>query len=58
MSVSDEPAIPVGATLIACDGRDADALAAERVGRFFGGWSLRSYRERMGGVLFMPSDNP
>lgn len=58
VSVSDEPVIPVGATLIACDGRDADALAAERVGRFFGGWSLRSSRERMGGVLFMPSDNP
>lgn len=37
VSVSDEPAIPVGATLIECDGRDADALAAERVGRFFGG---------------------
>lgn len=58
VSQSEEPGVPVGAAVIGCDGRDAGTLAAERVGRFHGGWHLRSRRELMSGELFMPSDNP
>lgn len=57
VALSDEPGVPVGAELIGCDRRDADALAAERVGRFHGRWMLRSQRETLGHMLFL-SDNP
>ena len=49
---------PVGAKLIACDGRPAEALAAERVGQFTGRWFLQSQRARHGGTLFINDDNP
>lgn len=58
VAYSDEPGIAVGATVTACDGRDTDALAADRIGRFHGRWSLRSNRERSSGTLFLPSNNP
>lgn len=54
----DEAAPPVGATLVSCDGRPADALAAEFVGRGAGRWSLRSRRESYGATLFVDQGNP
>lgn len=55
---SEEASVPVGAVLTKCDGVSADALAAERIGRFSGRWSLRSRREANSGVLLLPADNP
>ncbi len=49
---------PVGGTLIECDGKRAEALAAERIGHFMGRWMLRSRRVSLSGQLFLPPDNP
>lgn len=49
---------PVGAELIGCDGRPAQALAAERVGRFVGRWSLRARRMAYAATLFVDQGNP
>lgn len=40
----DPAAPPVGAVLVSCDGRPAEALAQEMIGREAGRWSLRSTR--------------
>ena len=49
---------PVGARLISCDGRDADALAAELLGQGAGRWSLRSRRVAMSASLFVDYHDP
>lgn len=49
---------PLGATLIQCDGRSADVLAAEFVGRGAGRWNLRSRRVNFAGALFVDQGNP
>ncbi|NEX95081.1 peptidase S41 [Caulobacter sp. 17J65-9] len=54
----DEAAPPMGAVLVSCDGRAADALAAEVVGRTAGRWSLRSRREAYSAALFVDYGNP
>lgn len=56
--VRDEAAPPVGAVLIACDGRPADALAAEIVGRTAGRWTLKSRRATYASTLFVDQTNP
>lgn len=56
---SQEPSgPPLGAVLVQCDGRPADALAAEFVGRGAGRWNLRSRRVNFAGALFVDQSNP
>ncbi|MDQ7813285.1 peptidase S41 [Brevundimonas sp.] len=49
---------PAGARLISCDGRDADALAAELLGQGAGRWSLRSRRVAVSASLFVDYHDP
>jgi hypothetical protein len=58
MSRADDAPVPLGARLIACDGRKADMLAAENVGAFEGRWFLASRRALRGGRLFVDQGNP
>ena len=58
VTVSQEPGVGVGATLIGCDGVPATALAADRIGRFTGRWMLAAQRARQASTLFLPPDNP
>ena len=58
MSRSDDAPVPTGAKLVACDGRKADALAAENIGAFEGRWFLASRRALRGGRLFVDQGNP
>jgi hypothetical protein len=44
--------VPVGATLIGCDGRTAAQYAAATLGRMWGRWQLASQRRGFGQVLF------
>lgn len=56
---SEEPAgPPLEAVLVQCDGRPADLLAAEFVGRGAGQWNLRSRRVNFAGALFVDQGNP
>lgn len=48
---------PVGAELIGCDGRDAQALAAEVIGRGAGRWGLASRRSLYASTLFVDQHN-
>ncbi|AOH87029.1 hypothetical protein AWL63_22620 [Sphingomonas panacis] len=50
--------LPIGAELIECDGRSADALAKTNVGAFSGRWFLRAVRMEEGGRLFLDQGNP
>lgn len=54
----DPAAPPVGAVLESCDGRDADALAAEVLGRSAGRWNLASRRAVYAPSLFVDQHNP
>ena len=45
--------VPVGARLLACDGRSAEWLGAERLGRSWGRWQLESQRRQWGPLLFV-----
>ncbi len=58
MSRSDDAPVPLGAVLIACDGRKAGSLAAANVGAFEGRWFLASRRALRGGRLFVDQGNP
>lgn len=49
---------PLDASLRSCDGISADALAAERLGRFSGRWQLVSQRVDHGPRLLMDEGNP
>ncbi len=42
VSRADDAPLPLGARLASCDGKPADALAAENVGAFEGRWFLKS----------------
>ena len=55
---SEEDGVAVGALLIGCDGESVDRLAADRIGRFMGRWSLASRRRAQAATLFLPPDNP
>jgi hypothetical protein len=50
--------LPLGAELIDCDGKTADALAAANVGEFSGRWFLAATRMQEGGRLFVDEGNP
>lgn len=54
----DPAAPPEGAVLIGCDGRPAEALAAEVIGRGAGRWSLPSRRAIYASTLFVDQHNP
>lgn len=49
---------PLGAVLVQCDGRPADALAADVVGRSAGRWNLTSRRASFASTLFVDQQNP
>jgi hypothetical protein len=55
---ADDAPLPLGARLIACDGRGATALAAANIGAFEGRWFLASRRALRGGWLFVDQHNP
>ena len=50
--------VPVGARLVECDGRSADAVSEEVLGSILGRWKLRSQRRRFGAGLFIDKTNP
>lgn len=54
----DPAAPPEGAVLVGCDGRPAEALAAEVIGRGAGRWSLPSRRAIYASTLFVDQHNP
>lgn len=54
----DPDAPPVGAVLVSCDGRPADALAQEVAGRAAGRWSLASRRAAYAPTVFIDQTNP
>ncbi|HWW11555.1 MAG TPA: hypothetical protein VN018_03490, partial [Brevundimonas sp.] len=54
----DAAAPPVGAVLVSCDGRPADVLAQEMIGREAGRWSLRSTRVSHAVWTFVDTGNP
>lgn len=54
----DPAAPPVGAILKGCDGRSADAFAADFVGRNAGRWMLTSRRAIYAPTLFVDQHNP
>ncbi|AXJ96465.1 hypothetical protein DM480_14190 [Sphingomonas sp. FARSPH] len=58
VSASEEGGVSAGALLVGCDGRSVDRLAADRIGRFMGSWSLASQRRAQAATLFLPPDNP
>ena len=58
VAVSEEDGVATGALLVGCDGEDADRLAADRIGRYMGRWSLVSRRRAQAATLFLPPDNP
>jgi hypothetical protein len=58
MTREDRAPVPLGARLVACDGRQANRLAAENVGVFTGRWALASRRALTGGGLFADQGNP
>lgn len=49
---------PLGARLLSCDGIDAQALAARRVGDFSGRWNLQASRIHGGGEVLLEQGNP
>ena len=54
----DPAAPPEGAVLIGCDGRPAEALAGEIIGRGAGRWALASRRAMFASTLFVDQHNP
>ncbi|HEY4293702.1 hypothetical protein [Luteibacter sp.] len=50
--------VPLGATLISCEGKPADRVAADNIGGLFGRWQLRAQRVSHGGTLFLDHANP
>lgn len=58
VTVSEVQEVAPGALLVSCDSKDADRLAAERIGHFVGRWSLGSRRRSQAATLFLQPDNP
>lgn len=54
----DPAAPPMGAVLVSCDGRSAQAVAEEMAGRAAGRWSLRSRRMAYAPTVFVDQTNP
>lgn len=55
---ADDAPVPLGARLVACDGKDAATLAAANVGSTGGRWNLHAMRMVRGGWLFTDDGNP
>jgi hypothetical protein len=55
---SEEPRVPVGATLISCDGRSADSLGKTILQTFHGLWSVNGARSDLAPLLFVDAGNP
>jgi len=55
---ADDAPVPLGARLVACDGKDAATLAAVNVGSTGGRWNLHAMRMVRGGWLFTDDGNP
>lgn len=49
---------PLGARLVGCDGRPAEDLAADRIGRFRGRWDMDSQKITQAPWMFRDSGNP
>lgn len=59
VAFSQDPAAPpVGAVLVSCDGRPAEALAQEVIGRAAGRWNLTTQRVAYASTLFIDQTNP
>ncbi|MBK8196919.1 MAG: peptidase S41 [Acidobacteria bacterium] len=61
VGVRDETAAetpPVGARLVSCDGVEAQAFAADRVGRFRGRWDMDAQKLTQAPWLFRDTGNP
>lgn len=58
MDRAENASVPLGARLLSCDGRSADRLSEEIVGRFVGRWTLLSQRLEFGSWLFGDDGNP
>lgn len=58
MTRADDAPVPLGAELVGCDGKQADRLAADNLGAFWGRWGLASQRAAAGGRLLMDMGNP
>lgn len=59
LSRADDATLPAtGDVLVSCDGTDAATLLNDRVGRFYGRWSLQSQRFRQSYRLFLKTSNP
>lgn len=56
--IRDVSAPPLGAELVSCDGRSAEAFAAEFVGAGVGRWNLKARREIFSNTLFVDQTNP
>lgn len=54
----DDAPVPMGARLVACDGKDAQSLAAANVGSVGGRWTLHASRVLRGRRLFTDFGNP
>lgn len=54
----DKAAPPLGAVLVGCDGRSADTLGHEMIGREVGRWSLHATRASHAVWMFVDSGNP
>jgi hypothetical protein len=50
---ADDAPVPVGASLVGCDGMTADQYAAATLGQMWGRWQLESQRRRFGRMLFL-----
>jgi hypothetical protein len=55
---ADDAPLPLGATLVSCDGKPASRVAADNVGSLVGRWQLRAQRLSYGGNVFLDHDNP
>lgn len=55
---AEDAPVPLGARLLSCDGRPADRLSQEIVGRLVGRWTLLSQRLEFGSWLFGDEGNP
>lgn len=58
VTASEDPRIPVGATLVSCDGRAADELGRSILQTYAGLWSVRGARADLAPHLFVDAGNP
>jgi len=54
----DWSGVPVGARIVACDGRDAFQVGDDRIGARFGRWELASQRAMFGPMVMLDTGDP